>query len=767
MKRFLTSIAALTGVVFLMTGCGGGSNSSPSNSPAPPAVASVTVTPASGTIVEAQTEQFTATAKDSSGNTIANATFTWSSDNTAAATVDSSGKATGTGIGTAHVTASSGGMSGTATLVVNTNISAVTVTPATASISAGQTQQFGAAATDSSGSALTGKTFSWTSSDTGVATVDGTGKATAVAAGTATITATSDGVNGTAALTVTAAAVAVSISPTSASVQTSATQQFTASVTGSTNTAVNWSVNGTAGGDSTVGTVSASGLYTAPASVPNPATVTVTATSAADATQSASASVAVTAVSSGNAAATTDANGMATLTANGVTIPIQLVDPVTGQPLQGVNVALGMPASPMGVATLIVNDPSGVYPFQFVPLKAASFTPAPAVRSGRSLALTQQSSGTAVSVPVQLGCPSTLPTDITASAPLDTTYVPPPDPSLPTPTVTQIAQAYWEGGTNAMQSMAVSLGLSFAYTDTVMSFSGNTAAADCKNQILQFAGQLATGKALGKMALYTVETLTGAEVPEIVSFGLEAASTTTDIMDQNFSGCSAWWNSVTIRSVQFGGQTYLMILPAGTYPPSTSFSDQTVTVTPPAVSSLCFVSATGLGDDFAGATDNTGTLTVSLPGDNYTVGATSEGYSTSSTDITVPAPGQPISTAGVTLVPVPTAPPPAGTYAGTCVAQGTPITCCDSTGCTTTPAPPPTSAPFNFTLTSGTSLTQFSSDVCTPTVSALSSAGCEYPSCYYTANTNTSAQFTLSCTVAGSGTCSDETVSETCSANLQ
>ena len=91
-----------------------------------------------------------------------------------------------------------------------------------------------------------------------------------------------------------ASGVSVSISPTSASVQTGTTQQFTATVTGTTNTAVTWQVNGVTGGNSTVGTISTSGLYTAPSTVPNPANVTVTAVSQADPTKSASATVTLT-----------------------------------------------------------------------------------------------------------------------------------------------------------------------------------------------------------------------------------------------------------------------------------------------------------------------------------------------------------------------------------------------------------------------------------------------------------------------------------------
>jgi hypothetical protein len=89
--------------------------------------------------------------------------------------------------------------------------------------------------------------------------------------------------------------VSVSMSPTSAALSTSQTQQFTATVTGSSNTAVTWAVNGVTGGNSTIGTISANGLYTAPSAVPGPAGVTVTATSQADTTKSASAAVTISA----------------------------------------------------------------------------------------------------------------------------------------------------------------------------------------------------------------------------------------------------------------------------------------------------------------------------------------------------------------------------------------------------------------------------------------------------------------------------------------
>jgi hypothetical protein len=88
--------------------------------------------------------------------------------------------------------------------------------------------------------------------------------------------------------------VRITISPTQASVQTGAMLQFMDSVQNTSNMAVTWQVNGTTGGSSTLGTISATGLYTAPAAAPNPAAVTVTVVSQADNTKSASAAVSIT-----------------------------------------------------------------------------------------------------------------------------------------------------------------------------------------------------------------------------------------------------------------------------------------------------------------------------------------------------------------------------------------------------------------------------------------------------------------------------------------
>src|SRR5205085_6723752 len=80
--------------------------------------------------------------------------------------------------------------------------------------------------------------------------------------------------------------VAVNVAPGTANLFGSQTQQFTATVTGNANTQVNWSIS-----PAGTGTISNTGLYTAPASIAAIQTVTVTATSVADSSKSATATV--------------------------------------------------------------------------------------------------------------------------------------------------------------------------------------------------------------------------------------------------------------------------------------------------------------------------------------------------------------------------------------------------------------------------------------------------------------------------------------------
>src|SRR5580693_2541234 len=80
--------------------------------------------------------------------------------------------------------------------------------------------------------------------------------------------------------------VTVSVSPATATLYGGQTQQFTATVTNTSNTAVTWTIS-----PAGTGTISSSGLYTAPATISTQQTVTVTATSQANTAVSASSKV--------------------------------------------------------------------------------------------------------------------------------------------------------------------------------------------------------------------------------------------------------------------------------------------------------------------------------------------------------------------------------------------------------------------------------------------------------------------------------------------
>src|ERR1043166_6905873 len=112
------------------------------------------------------------------------------------------------------------------------------------------------------------------------------------------VTVTNPGLGGTTSpavsLSITASKpVTVSVAPSSAALVTSATRQFSATVTGATNTSVTWSVNGIAGGNAAIGTISSSGLYTAPASAANLPGITIQAASVVNTSSTGTASVTV------------------------------------------------------------------------------------------------------------------------------------------------------------------------------------------------------------------------------------------------------------------------------------------------------------------------------------------------------------------------------------------------------------------------------------------------------------------------------------------
>ena len=92
----------------------------------------------------------------------------------------------------------------------------------------------------------------------------------------------------------TSPSISVTVTPSSAPVILGNSQTFTATVANTSDSTVAWSVNGVPGGTAAAGTITAAGVYTAPADLPSSAIVQVTATSQADATKSTSAKVTIT-----------------------------------------------------------------------------------------------------------------------------------------------------------------------------------------------------------------------------------------------------------------------------------------------------------------------------------------------------------------------------------------------------------------------------------------------------------------------------------------
>src|SRR5881396_1391813 len=242
----------------------------------PVPVATVAVTPASASVDEGKTVQLTATPKDAAGNPLSGRVVTWTSSNTAAATVNSSGLVTAKLAGAAAITATSEGQSGTSAItVVHVAVASVAVAPASASVNEGQTVQLTATLKDASGNTLTGRTVTWASSNTAAATVSSSGLVTGKVAGAATITATSETVSGTSAITVVHVPVAaVAVTPASASLPAGQTIQLTATpkdASGNTLTGrtVAWASSNTA-----AATVTGSGLVSG--ATVGPATITAT-----------------------------------------------------------------------------------------------------------------------------------------------------------------------------------------------------------------------------------------------------------------------------------------------------------------------------------------------------------------------------------------------------------------------------------------------------------------------------------------------------------
>ena len=168
-------------------------------------VATVEITPSSGSLVLGGTTQLTATPKTASGLVVPGRAVTWSSSNAAAVSVSQSGVITANALGgPVRITATVDGVSGEAQITVQPfPIARIEIAPQTTGVMVGSSTELIATAYDAQNNPLAGRVIFWQSSAPAVAAVTSTGIVLGMAeGGPVTITASAEGKAGTATVTV-------------------------------------------------------------------------------------------------------------------------------------------------------------------------------------------------------------------------------------------------------------------------------------------------------------------------------------------------------------------------------------------------------------------------------------------------------------------------------------------------------------------------------------------------------------------------------------
>lgn len=168
----------------------------------PVPIATITVTLGASPIVIGTTTVVTAVLRDANGVVLTGRPLSYTSANSAVATVSTSGTVTAVSTGTTVISVTSGDKTGNANItVIDPPVASVSVAGPT-SLAPGSSAGYLATPRDVSGAALTNRTVTWSSSDASVAIVSTSGNVTAVSPGTTTISATSEGQRGSVVLTV-------------------------------------------------------------------------------------------------------------------------------------------------------------------------------------------------------------------------------------------------------------------------------------------------------------------------------------------------------------------------------------------------------------------------------------------------------------------------------------------------------------------------------------------------------------------------------------
>ena len=397
-RATVSSTGLVTGVApgaATITASADGKSGASSITVKPKPVGAVIVSPGQVSVEAGQTRQLTAQVTDDQGNVLSGRPISYSSDNPAIATVSAAGVVTGVAIGSAKITATSEGKTGTADVSVTAvPVATVEVSPPSADLTVGQTRQLAAIAKDGRGAVLGGRTVVWSTGAPSVAAVSGTGVVTGVGAGSAVVFATIEGRTGAATINVRQVAVtSVAVAPASSNIAVGAAVQLAATVrsgtTVLTDRGVGWSssndavavvsstgrvtglkagvVTITATSDGVVGTAIVSVGIASVVVTPSPTTVGVGQTrqltaSARDAANGAVAGVSFQWSSPATQTATVDASGL-----------------VTGRAAGTVSIAASV-GSVSGSAAVTVAPP---------PVDAVTVAPpAPNVKAGQSVQLT-------------------------------------------------------------------------------------------------------------------------------------------------------------------------------------------------------------------------------------------------------------------------------------------------------------------------------------------------------------------------------------------
>ena len=220
--------------LMVLAGCGGGDESSDCDPIAASLVARVDITPSTATLADGESVQLSAAAYSCDGTQLAPPVFTWQSGDATTVSVSTTGMAVAVKQGgPVTVTAVAQGKQGTARISVAPRaVASVRVEPATANVALGRTSTLVARAFDAQGGELPGRAVVWSSNNAGIVSVSPEGAITGVTlGGPATITATIEGKEGTAQITVVDAAVAtITVSPPSSTIPVGSTVQLAAVV---------------------------------------------------------------------------------------------------------------------------------------------------------------------------------------------------------------------------------------------------------------------------------------------------------------------------------------------------------------------------------------------------------------------------------------------------------------------------------------------------------------------------------------------------------